>query len=291
MMLRPIRPARWRCFAFATIFVALTNSANGQAAERVKHQSQDLILAIDVSLSMSSDVQDPFSRTRTLANDPDGLRWVGIEMAIDIADPEDRVAIVVFRDKALILTSWINPDGFVKIGGVYQKRKGRDVLKNLIRNLRDAEKTAQKDSEVSLFDPGSALTGLAIPGLVLPTLKSPGTSIYQALETIASDPSLLQPVAGTDKKLLLFTDGQEEPLQPSITHPPTDHEILEYQKKRLDYRKELAPKYQEIAQKFKTAHVPIFTFGLGKDCDGPRLAELADWSQPEGANDSEARSR
>ena len=100
----------------------------------------DLILAVDVSLSMSD-----CPNTRTTgpdgkaggysSSDPDGVRWDGVQFLLDTANDADRVAVVLFRGDAVLLTAGIPGHQ----GGFVTMKDGRGKLKDAIRRVREYE--------------------------------------------------------------------------------------------------------------------------------------------------------
>src|SRR3974390_687316 len=76
---------------------------NNKPAPQLKpEQPHDLILAVDVSLSM---LMDWTGNGRTYpASDPEGMRWDGLQFAVDVARPQDRIALVLYRAENVLLS-------------------------------------------------------------------------------------------------------------------------------------------------------------------------------------------
>src|SRR5437762_267623 len=72
----------------------------------------DLVIVVDVSYSMFY-----FKDTRT---DPGGIRWDAIQFLIDTAAPDDRVALILYRADAALVSRHLAPadsrSGFVTLG-------------------------------------------------------------------------------------------------------------------------------------------------------------------------------
>jgi len=109
----------------------------------------ELILAVDVSLSMSQEFTDDSTGKPILrpANDPRGARWDGIQYAIDTSKDTDRISLVVFRGTPAFLTNLLDNTGFITLGKVYddprfpgKKITGRNLLKELVSEIQKLER-------------------------------------------------------------------------------------------------------------------------------------------------------
>src|SRR4051812_39280116 len=77
------------------------------SASEARPGSQDLVLAIDVSQSMVERWKASDGSTRR-PSDPGGIRWDGLQFVLDVARPGDRVALVLFRAQAEVITRRID---------------------------------------------------------------------------------------------------------------------------------------------------------------------------------------
>src|SRR5437870_1906942 len=132
-------------FALAALF-ALTATAGaaraqgkGKGADE-RDRPHDLILAVDVSLSMIMPTRD---QGKVLPpNDREGLRWDGIQFTVDVARDQDRVALVLYRAENVVVTRFLDPSGFVRLAARYPAfggRTGRELLSELVAQLQGLE--------------------------------------------------------------------------------------------------------------------------------------------------------
>src|SRR5258708_4526178 len=84
------------------------------------------------------------------ASDPEGMRWDGVHFLLDIARPEDRVALVLFSGDAHVITAAVDPSGFVAIG---QDGKGRTLLKKVVADIQTGEAKIVADNDKTGVDP------------------------------------------------------------------------------------------------------------------------------------------
>src|SRR5262245_10558285 len=130
----------------ALLAVAATGAparAQGKPAGE-RDRPHDLILAVDVSLSMLGSFEETVNGVRQTfaANDREGIRWDGIQFTVDVARDDDRVALVLYRAESEVVTRFIDPSGFVRLAQPYPRfgnRKGRELLAALVGRLQRLE--------------------------------------------------------------------------------------------------------------------------------------------------------
>jgi hypothetical protein len=264
----------------------------------------DLILAIDVSFSMTQRFLSNVTPGKELPpSDPEGIRWDGVQFAIDIARPQDRVALVVFRGEGLVLTRYLDASGFVSLDNTrrYHGKTGREALRTLIAEVQAEEvKTAARNRDKSAQDPSPAqfdFNNLKRSALPRPEddklVMWSGTSVVFALEKIKEE---LLPRTGDDRQgvVLLFTDGFEtSPFDEGDPRPDAQEEAR-HKHRTADYSyvrdlfahknnpARLGELVERWARPFRERQVPVFTFGLGEDCYTPFLEMIADKSSSRG---------
>lgn len=264
---------------------------------------EDIIIAVDVSDSMFENNYpynfDPhtYSRERLFKefppSDPDGFRWDGIQLLLDIASPNDRVAIVLYKADALVATSYIEgqKDGFVSIG------QNRKLLKEMIGGFRSVERNRFLESQKDLMSkPNEKYKGYfdvqySIPDAKktkLPGLRS-GTSTLNAVRLISK--SLLKIQNDVQKKsIFLFTDGVEsgttkEESDKFLIDTMEGNQILRPGKKffeDLTKRKIGEPASGFLKSTIGTGLLPVsdkidvsfMGFTIGKNCDTELVREL-----------------
>lgn len=267
----------------------------------------DLIVAVDVSDSMfeANYPQNFDPRSYTLEqlfkefppSDPDGFRWDGIQLLLDIAAPSDRIAVVIYKADALIATSYIEgqKDGFVSIG------KNRRMLKEMIASFRSAERSRYLDTQKDLASrPKDKYkyyidVDYAIPGsktTKLPSLRS-GTSTLNAVRLISKN-LLKNDINGQKKSIYLFTDGVESGTTSEESDKfPTDTiegtQVLRPGKKFFESLTKR--KIGESANEFLKSTIggdllgisekidlSFMGFTIGKNCDTELVRELVSYS-------------
>ncbi|MCC6421345.1 MAG: hypothetical protein IT429_24160 [Gemmataceae bacterium] len=280
------------CFCLSGLLatlVTLAGSASAQQQPGPKDEPDrphDLILAVDVSRSMLGTY-----RNGTLpANDPEGIRWDGIQFLIDVARDHDRIALVLFRAENEVLTRFIDAKtGFVTLGRRYdwdgQPRTGRELLKELVAEVqrreaklvaRIREREARKEVITDADYRDYTLDLFARHPRGKKITLAHGTASLLALERIRKT---LLPEAGKDGArawTMLFTDGEEEACAEGWG---TQYATKDYA--YIDQRKPLRGEQLEAwvgerwGKPFRDRGVPIIAFGLGKSCDRPLLRSLA----------------
>ncbi|MCE9564363.1 MAG: hypothetical protein K8U57_20190 [Planctomycetes bacterium] len=96
-------------FAVLGIIVSLLTIGTSLEAQPVANRVTptdpvDLVLVVDVSYSMFRSLPP-----KNATNDPGGIRWDAIQFLIDTAGPEDRVALVLYRADAALVTRYLDP--------------------------------------------------------------------------------------------------------------------------------------------------------------------------------------
>jgi hypothetical protein len=296
-------------------------AAQEQAAQDDYDKPHDLVLAVDISYSMVRHFPPTLRQGAWLPpSDPEGIRWDAVQFAIDLARPKDRIALVVFRGEPLVLTQFLDPSGFVTIGGDkhYDGKTGRELLKTVVAEIQaDEIKTAstnlERVAEARQRNPNFEYEKVSYaypdldrvaslrrhtPGNIDGSIWD-GTSIVFTLETIKKR---LLPRQATDDRqgwVLLFTDGFEA--SPLLTDPATGRERpataeedAPHAYKYADFKyvgelmaarndpAELDRQVEKRVREFRDKRVPIFTFGLGDDCFMPFLRRISEKSNPPG---------
>jgi hypothetical protein len=289
--------------------VVLNVSATARAQGKVEDERDrphDLILAVDVSLSMIMKYPDQ-DRNVHAPNDPDGIRWDGVQFTIDVAGDHDRIALVLYRAENVIVTKAIDPTGFVRLAADYDwtdpqtgriaKRKGRDLLTELVAQVQAREKgwaeeiakrqagndnpleKEYRDYEIQLLKGRpQAKTDLAH-----------GTASLLALKTIQRE--LLPGLRKSEARawVFLFTDGEEErPATPGPQYPLSAYDYIG-QRKGLKGAK-LRAWVDPWTKAFREGKVPVFTFALGTTCDLELLQSISLSSGPVGQHAGQAAS-
>jgi len=285
----------------------------------------ELILAVDVSLSMSQEFTDDSTGKPILrpANDPRGARWDGIQYAIDTSKDTDRISLVVFRGTPAFLTNLLDNTGFITLGKVYddprfpgKKITGRNLLKELVSEIQKLEREfAQnylqtKEDEVLRKKLG-VFESMAIFENEIPlsffkkgaTKMLTGTSNVVCLKAIIQK-GLIPNQADPNKRrfLFLFTDGHDEfsinDLQKvKITKDLAYNIDLKDLAYVQDRKKINADKFQEWLGKlldfsrFSQTGTPIISFALGGFCDDELLRGVSNLSRGEKAKDGDNRER
>ena len=285
----------------------------------------ELILAVDVSLSMSQEFTDDSTGKQILrpANDPRGTRWDGIQYAIDTSKDTDRISLVVFRGTPVFLTSLLDNTGFITLGKIYddprtpdKKTTGRDLLKDLVSEIQKlerqfAENYLQSKEDHELRKKLGFFESMDVFENEIPlsyfkkgaTKMLTGTSNVVCLKAIAQS-GLIPNQADPNKRrfLFLFTDGHDEF---SINDLQKDKipENLAYkiELKDLAYvqeRKNISPdKLQAWLSKlldfsrFSQTGTPIISFALGGFCDDELLRGVSNLSRGEKTKDGDNRER
>src|SRR5262245_58353905 len=91
--------------ALATVIALVATASTARAQGKGKGEDErdrphDLILAVDVSLSMIMPTRD---QGKVLPpNDREGLRWDGIQFTVDVARDQDRIALVLYRAENIV---------------------------------------------------------------------------------------------------------------------------------------------------------------------------------------------
>src|SRR5262249_16259079 len=120
----------------------LADPVRGQAGDEERDQPHDLVLAVDVSLSMIGPWSHPTTGKRQAASDREGIRWDAIQFTLDVAREHDPIALVLYPPQNEIVTRLGDPSGFVRLDHKYPRfgnRTGREVLTDLIAQLHRLE--------------------------------------------------------------------------------------------------------------------------------------------------------
>ncbi len=258
MVKRLRRSAIWSLVWLAT---AVSSSAWASQSER-----QDLVFVIDVSRSMVVPWQASDGSGTHPASDPGGIRWDGLQFALDVTRPGDRVALVLFRVQAEVLKQ-IEPSGLVSVDKSYPEfggRTGLELLKAVVEELQQAEAAGQRDTFVlpSLQTESSRARGELPPVVRL----AHGTSVITALRQ-ARRLELRPAGEGVRRRVFLFTDGQETRPDPAIIDFKADPPALR-------------GSVGALVKGFRDAGVSLFVFGLGGDIDRVLLRALAEQARP-----------
>ncbi len=271
-------------------FVSATQApADRQPEQAVAEPPHDLILTVDVSLSM---IMDWTEGTRTFpASDREGMRWDGLQFAVDVARPQDRVALVLYRAENIILSKFIDDTGFVGLAQKYPKfgnRTGRELLTALITEMQQQEDSWGKKLK-QLRDANQPITKDTFSTLTFALLKDgPGASVslphgtasLLALKTVEKD-LLPQVRPGAQAWTFLFTDGVEVgPNRPGQRFPAAAYAYIKEREGLSGPR--LRHWVDPWVKQFRARGAPVFTFALGDDCDRPLLRALAQQSSTAG---------
>jgi hypothetical protein len=285
-------------------FVALAalavtgGSARAQAKARAddeRDRPHDLILAVDVSLSMIGTGREKVKGVlKTFPpNDREGLRWDGLQFTLDVAGDDDRVALVLYRAQSKVVTEELDPSGFVRLAQRYPRfgnRTGRELLSDVVAQLQELEKrwvpliealerrwaalSPQQKQRTPVIEASQFLEySFSLPTaggarVVRRFSLEHGTGSLLTLDRIKRQ---LLPAVRPDPArawVFLFTDGVDN------VGPVAEREAREG--KRLDAW--VAARVGE----FRKKNAPLFTFALGKFCDWPMLESLAVQSTPPG---------
>ncbi len=276
-----------------TAVVVLNGSTTLRAqgkAEDERDRPHDLILAVDVSLSMIMTYPDKNGQ-RHPPNDPRGIRWDGVQFTIDVARDQDRIALVLYRAENVVITNYLDPSGFVGLATEYdwpepatgqvKKRKGRELLTDLVRQIQAREqewadeiatRQARKDDPRENEYRDYRLALLARTKGVQTNLAH-GTASLLALRTIQD----LLPPPNQGKApawVFLFTDGEEEsPRKADLQDPKSPFYYIGQRTGRKGT--DLDNWVDRWTAAFRKARVPIFTFALGETCDVELLQSIA----------------
>ena len=216
-------------------FPVLSASAQ-KALDRTKPHYQ--IFVIDVSPSMLCPFDPTDTKKLVPPSDPDGVRWDGVQFAIDISPPNDRVALVLFSANAIVLTKLVDASegGFIQLNKVYQgigagneTMTGRQVLRLLIEELQKAERVevaknikvkerlkvkAWEDLPWAAYEKLDYLREYKSKGLAKNrhVKFTMGTSVVKALEALEEDDAKLLKAIPAESPAWIFvlTDGREE---------------------------------------------------------------------------------
>ncbi|MCI0458474.1 MAG: hypothetical protein L0Z62_16035 [Gemmataceae bacterium] len=261
-----------------------------------RDRPHDLILVVDVSLSMIDQWQDEGKRFPP--SDPEGIRWDGIQFTIDVARDTDRIALVLYRAENVVLTRFIEEPGLIQLAKRYPNfggKTGRELLTALVKELQDLEKkwgtqaAAKRKKGEQLQESDfrdftfELLRGQG--GKPGPIPLAHGTASVLALQTVREQ---LLAEAGQGGKArawtLLFTDGRETAASRSATlgrFKLSDYDYIKARGNRRGSALEAWVKQQGWVEPFRKAGVPIITFALGGSCDSELLRSLALLSTPE----------
>ncbi len=193
----------------------------------------DLILAVDVSGSMIL----PYGKAEA-GSDPEGIRWDGLQFAIDISQDNDRIALVIYTADAAVITKFIpgaEDIGFLKMNEFYtlasgERVIGRKLLKNIVAELQLREQNLIRGKSIADLkkyvadEMPAAFCNFELKSLTCDKLEKPakefslwgGTATVLALDTIQERAELLSRLSDGGKAwMFIFTDGREEkPYQP-----------------------------------------------------------------------------
>jgi len=217
-----------------SIVLMLVSFLRLNAAPPEKHDPyapHDVILAIDVSGSMVFDweASGPGRRPGAVFNkpsDPTGLRFDAVNLIIDSALPDDRIAIALFAGEAFVPTKVLDSSGYITIGKDHGQ--GRVQLKSLINDIQNHE-SAIRDEYKKVME-NKAYSGdqkkektyelqAKYCYYALPSLKGnnfvidSSTSIVGALRAIVDrdGADLIRSLTSDHEPwLFLLTDGHEE---------------------------------------------------------------------------------
>ncbi len=286
-------------------------------------REHDIILVMDVSGSMLFDTKEG-GKTIMGPSDINGIRFDAINLILDSARPEDRVALVLFAGSTAVPTLYIDGSGYVGMNRTYTRDgvaiKGRDFLKQLVKEILDHEESIVKDKE-------KGKASAAADYLQYNLKKTPtgntfsladGTSIIGTLKTIAKADSKLLTDSGSNRApwLFLFTDGDEDPPEADAFEMAPPHKLkiggghhLQFEnvevKTHYDYirdkkyfidpdprskRRKWKPLVQNLLEgenmrdpemkPYRDKQVRVITFAIGKQCDKELLQTLADQINP-----------
>jgi hypothetical protein len=282
----------------------------------------ELILAVDVSLSMSQEFPDSMKVLKQ-ANDPRGARWDGIQYAIDTSKDTDRISLVVFRGTPAFLTSLLDNTGYITLGKLYddprtlgKKIIGRDLLKELVSEIQKLERQfaqnyLQTKENEELRKKLGFYESMAVFENEIPlsffkkgaTKMLTGTSNVVCLKAIAKS-GLIPNQADPNKRrfLFLFTDGQDEfPIAdlekvkiPENLADKIELKDLTYVQDRknisADTLQEWLGKLLDFSR-FSQSRTPVISFALGEYCDNELLRGVSNLSRGEKAKDGDNRER
>lgn len=252
-------------------------TAQPAAARVAPRDPVDLVLLVDVSYSMF--LSNPPTK---IPNDPGGIRWDAIQFLIDTAGPDDRVALVLYRADAALVTRHLDPSGFATLGS--GPGSPRAKLKEMVAGFQKFEREFPPKVDGSL--------GYPIPGQPPVKFSGGGTGSLLALQAVW-DPAwnLNFPRPGRQPWVMLFTDGMDEGAEvydekDRAADDKTDAKVV-WGKKAFDYLAGNKP-YDDAVEKggplprqlgdkaiegltaevaktvalYRRAGVPVFTFGL-----------------------------
>ena len=284
----------------------------------------ELILAVDVSLSMSQEFRDS-KKDLKQANDPRGARWDGIQYAIDTSKDTDRISLVVFRGTPVFLTSLLKLDefGFLTLGKLYDDPRpngksitGRDLLKELVSEIQKLERQfaqnyLQCKEDVDLRKKLGVFESMAIFENEIPLSFFPkgatkmltGTSNVVCLKAIAQSKLIPKQVDPNKRRFLfLFTDGHDEFSINDLQNQTIPENLADkIELKDLAYLQERknisADKVHEWLGKlldfsvFSRSGTPIISFALGGYCDDELLRGVSNLSRGEKIKNGDNRER
>ncbi len=290
------------CHASAVLLIVLACALTLPAAPVLKPLAElphDLIVALDVSASMV------YGESSGEGNDPRGIRFDGLQFLIDTASDKDRFCLVLFSGDAAVPTQYIGDrKGFIQMDRMYyhpgemKEVKGRQILKDLVKNLQEHETSWGRALRASPKDAkGNPKDAKVIDGFYtyndLPALGKESfvlhnyTSVVETLNVITHKAGLLDHLSPDDRSpwLLLFTDGKddvevegkdglrfEEKGHHQYRPKPEDYAYLKAFKTEADRQRVL----KEHLERLKSKRVRAFTFGLGDDCDKKLLQAITD---------------
>jgi hypothetical protein len=255
-----------------------------------RDRPHDLILAVDVSLSMIMRTREG---DRVLPpNDREGIRWDGLQFTVDAARDQDRIALVLYRAENVVVTRFLDPSGFVHLSERYPAfggRTGRELLSELVAQLQAQEEKWAAKVE-ALERQGRTVGESQFRDYELPLLRGRSGATFRLAHGTASLLTLreierqLLPQLNPPPSLawvFLFTDGEEVARgKDGAQYPLADYAYIARRKglegTRLD--KWVEPWVKE----FRNKNVPVFTFALGDTCDHALLQSVALQSTPPG---------
>ena len=282
----------------------------------------ELILAVDVSLSMSQEFPDSMGVLRK-ANDPRGARWDGIQYAIDTSRDSDRISLVVFRGTPAFLTSLLDNTGFITLGKNYddpknpgKKLTGRELLKDLVSEIQIIERQfaqnylkCKEDNELrkklgffesmDIFENEIPLSHFKKGATKMLT----GTSNVVCLKAIAESGLIPNQIDPSKRRFLfLFTDGHDEfPIVDLQKDKIPENLAYKIEPKDLAYvqdRKNIGPEKLEDwigklldFSRFSKSGTPIISFALGGYCDDELLRGVSNLSRGEKSKEGDNRER
>jgi hypothetical protein len=250
-------------------------------AEDDRDQPHDLILAVDVSLSMIMKTVE--GKKEFPPSDRAGIRWDGIQFSVDVARDQDRIALVLYRAENVVVTRFLDRSGFVQMSKPYPEfggRTGRELLSQLLVELQKQEK--KWADEIEALERKKQYPMGKFQDFHLPLLAGVPREKFRMAHGTAS----LLTLREIEQRLLpqlrpkalawvfLFTDGAEMARykDDGSQYPFSDYDYIARRKGLTGKR--LEAWVEPWVRVFRAKKVPILTFGLGDACDHPLLESV-----------------